>query len=301
MKAAKKKPNRDAFSLASEFHPAENFDLKTYLKRTRRNQFWIGGELGQHRLRAMKIAVAGLGGIGGNIADALARAGVGHLRIADLDQIDVSNINRQVVARTSTLGKNKAQQAAQDLRAIATDYELVVYDEGVNDPMVPEFVDGCNAIVDEIDVFALDKKLPLHREARARGIPLYTSYVVGLGVHFYKFHGNDYTIEDFLGVENGKLANPTAKFLMDRIGYPLPEYMTEAAIQGYETTIKNEGAPIFGPATLIGHAVVTARLLMDALGALPGTQGLESTPVMPEFLVLDLASLSIRKCRVPGT
>ena len=92
-----------------------------YLERTKRNQFWLGGPEGQNAVRELRIAIAGLGGMGSNIAEALARMGVGELRIADPDHIDVSNINRQVIANPRTVGKSKAKASADELLTIAED------------------------------------------------------------------------------------------------------------------------------------------------------------------------------------
>jgi molybdopterin/thiamine biosynthesis adenylyltransferase len=69
-------------------HGSRNeINLDAYLERTKRNLFWTGGTEGQLRLRKLKIAVAGLGGMGSNIAEILVRLGVGHLKISDPDTI----------------------------------------------------------------------------------------------------------------------------------------------------------------------------------------------------------------------
>lgn len=271
-----------------------------YNERTLRNRFWVGGDIGQQRIRNLKLSVAGLGGIGGAIAEALVRLGVGHLRIADLDRIEKTNINRQVMAKKATLGQNKAEAMAAALRDIADDYELVVYNDGVHAGMVEEFVEGVDAIVDEIDVFALDQKVRLHRAARERGLALYTAYAVGLGVHFYKFQGNDYTLEDFLGSDFVRAPKPSGEYLLEKIGAPLPPYIDGHVAEEFARVINTGGAPIFGPATLLGHSIVTTRLIMDLMAGLMHRSGFAETPVMPEFLVLDAGSLEFRRVRVPG-
>src|SRR4051812_44560583 len=103
------------FDKASGFYPA-CFDLEAYRKRTARNHYWIGGLKGQEIISNLSLGVAGLGGMGSNIAEHLVRLGVGHLRIADLDRIEVSNLNRQVIARRNNLGMSKVEAGVQDLR-----------------------------------------------------------------------------------------------------------------------------------------------------------------------------------------
>lgn len=259
-----------------------------YQERTKRNHFWFGGQLGQERVRKLKIGVAGLGGLGSNIAEALARMGVGQLRIADPDTIDISNINRQVIATSNTVGKSKAATSAAELRTIATDLELAVYEQGVDEEMVEEFVEGCDAIVDEIDVFPLDRHVLLHRAAAKRNIPIYSAYVVGLGIHFYKYHGTQYTFEDFLGVPESQWKKPTVELIFDRFGHPFPKYLNSELIERYQNEAKRDGVPIFGPATLLGHSMVASRLIMDLMREhIVFKDKLPQTPTMPEFLVLD--------------
>jgi molybdopterin/thiamine biosynthesis adenylyltransferase len=279
----------------SSAHFEARHDPEGYQERTKRNRLWVGGDLGQRRIRDMKIAVAGLGGIGGMIAEALVRAGVGHLRIADLDRIEKSNINRQIAARETSLGRPKSEVMAELLRGLADDYELVVYAQGVRQEMAEEFVEGCDAVIDEIDVLALESKLTLHRVARARGLPIYSAYALGFGIQFYKFQGEDYRLEDFLGSDPWKLTNPSAEYLLDVFG-PMPGYLKEdGLIQG----IESGGVPIFGPATLLGHSLVSTRVLLDLLGCRLGDRALSPTPLMPEFLNIDLGTFAVDRHRAP--
>ena len=76
------------------------------------------GEEGVARLRAAHVILFGLGGVGGHVAEALARAGVGQLTLVDADTVAESNLNRQILALRSNLGQPKAQAAAARVRAI---------------------------------------------------------------------------------------------------------------------------------------------------------------------------------------
>jgi molybdopterin/thiamine biosynthesis adenylyltransferase len=290
------------FRKASQVFKAE-FKRNEYDERTCRNHFWIGGPEGQETIRKLSIGVAGMGGMGANIANHLVRLGVGHLRIADPDTIEATNLNRQVIARKDSLGSLKVDAAIRDLRNIAEDFELVAYNQGITEEMAEEFVEGCDAIVDEVDVYQLETHVALHKAARARGLPLYSSYAVGFGIHFYKFHGKDYTFEDFLGGNPAEWKKPTAEFLLDRIGKPYPSYIDEARERGFASEIRGGGTPIFGPTTLLGQSLVTIRMILDLLAekGVPRAAlgGANRTPVMPEFLVLDSADLSIKLARVP--
>lgn len=296
MKAMKK---QSAPARSNETVFEAKFNLEAYMERTKRNHYWIGGQPNQMRLRDLKVGVAGLGGMGSHIAEHLARLGVGHLRIADPDTIEATNLNRQAIAHRSTIGMTKVAAAIRELRDVAEDFELRAFPEGITEENAARFVEGCDLIVDEIDVYPLRAHVLLHREARKRGIPVYSAYSVGLGIHFYKFHGDDYTFEDFLGVPPEQWDKPTAAFLIDRFG-PMPSYLEGKGTAGFQREIESGGTPIFGPSTLLGHSAVVMRLLVDLFGdslrnAWSAGEALKRTPVMPTLLILDLGELSLKE------
>ena len=76
------------------------------------------GEEGLAKLRAAKVLIVGVGGVGSYAAEAIGRAGVGHITLMDGDSVQPSNLNRQLVALTSTLGRNKAEVMAERVKDI---------------------------------------------------------------------------------------------------------------------------------------------------------------------------------------
>ncbi|MBL8260462.1 MAG: ThiF family adenylyltransferase [Candidatus Competibacteraceae bacterium] len=93
-----------------------------------RTEILIGAE-GLRRLRRARVLVAGLGGVGGHAAEALGRAGVGHLGLLDHDVVSPSNLNRQVLALRSTLGQPKVELMAARLRDIDPEIGLTLVGE----------------------------------------------------------------------------------------------------------------------------------------------------------------------------
>ena len=136
------------------------------------------GEEGVMRLRKSAVAVFGIGGVGSFAAEALARAGVGKLLLVDPDSVSVSNINRQLIALHSTVGKNKAEVMKARIGDIDPETEVTA---------MPLFYDASNA--DEIDISQFDyvvdaidsvsSKLLLIERAAAAGVPIISSMGAG--------------------------------------------------------------------------------------------------------------------------
>ena len=92
-------------------------------ERTRR----LLGDGAMDRLSASRVAVFGVGGVGGHAAEALARSGVGAIELFDDDRVSLTNLNRQIVATHATLGRYKADAMAERLRDISPDAEIVAH------------------------------------------------------------------------------------------------------------------------------------------------------------------------------
>jgi len=83
---------------------------------------------GQQKLLQSKVLIIGLGGLGSPVAMYLASAGIGQLTLCDHDQVEISNLQRQIVHNTADLGKSKVQSAAETLRELNPDVELNLLD-----------------------------------------------------------------------------------------------------------------------------------------------------------------------------
>ncbi|MGH3155694.1 MAG: ThiF family adenylyltransferase, partial [Streptosporangiaceae bacterium] len=147
--------------------PSE-YDENVYWARVTRNLGWLGDSDQEARkrqtiLRDAVIGVAGCGGIGGGIVDRLARLGVLHLRIADLDTFEYSNINRQLGAGVTTIGKNKAEIVASTVHEMTPDVAIDVFTGGITDETADEFLTGCDYVLDEIEPYEVKARYALHR------------------------------------------------------------------------------------------------------------------------------------------
>ncbi len=132
------------------------------------------GEAGVERLRAARVLLAGLGGVGSFAAEALARAGIGHLTLADHDRISPSNLNRQLCALGSTVARPKAQVMGERVRDINPDCRLTLLESFLPAEEMPALVGGDAAggfdqVVDAID--SLSSKVALIVACVEAGVP----------------------------------------------------------------------------------------------------------------------------------
>ncbi|MBO5882432.1 MAG: tRNA threonylcarbamoyladenosine dehydratase [Alistipes sp.] len=137
------------------------------------------GEEKLNMLRNANVLVVGVGGVGAYAAEMIARAGVGRMTIADADMVSESNINRQLVALHSTVGREKCDILAERLKDINPKLQLTVVNRFIKDDETNALLDSdkFDYIVDAIDT--LSPKLALIKGALDRGIPLVSSMGAG--------------------------------------------------------------------------------------------------------------------------
>lgn len=130
-------------------------------------------------LRQANVLVVGLGGVGAYAAEMIARSGVGRMTIADADTVSATNINRQLIALHSTIGKQKAELMAERLRDINPEIELTVVNRFIKDDETDALLDSdkFDYVVDAIDT--LSPKLALIKGCLDRNIPLVSSMGAG--------------------------------------------------------------------------------------------------------------------------
>lgn len=143
-----------------------------------RTELLLGGEHIE-RLCNSHVLVVGLGGVGAYAAEMVARAGVGRMTIVDADRVALSNINRQLVALHSTVGRSKADILAQRLQDINPKIQLTVIESYIKDELTDELLDAAeySYVVDAIDT--LSPKVALIAGSLKRGYPLVSSMGAG--------------------------------------------------------------------------------------------------------------------------
>ena len=149
--------------------------MEAWLERT---ELLMGSEK-LDRLRSANVLVVGVGGVGAYAAEMIVRAGVGRITIADADKVSPSNINRQLVALHSTVGREKCDILAERLMDINPKLQLTTVNRFIKDDETDALLDSdqFDYVVDAIDT--LSPKLALIKGAMDRNIPLVSSMGAG--------------------------------------------------------------------------------------------------------------------------
>ena len=187
----------------------ETFD---YQRAFSRNIGWVT-EVEQQVLRGKRIAIAGMGGVGGAHLRTLARLGVANFNIADFDRFEVHNMNRQAGAFMSTLGQPKVEVMAAIGRDINPQADIRTFGEGVTPANIDEFLRDVDVYVDSIDFFAMEARRMLFRACYERGIPALTAAPLGMGVAMLGFARPGMSFEQYFKVEGHEHQEQFARFI----------------------------------------------------------------------------------------
>lgn len=205
-----------------------------------------------NQLKNKTVAIVGIGGVGGYVAESLARSGVGKLILVDYDVVDETNINRQIIALHSTIGKEKVSLMEERIHDICEDTQVVsyriMYGEENRYDIFSEKIDF---LVDACDI--VRSKQILITECLNRGIPFISSMGTG-----NRLDPSKLTVTDLAKTEGDPLARIMRKWAKDRgIRTPIPVlYSSELPIK---TGTRQPGSLIFVPASaglLIGSYIV---------------------------------------------
>jgi molybdopterin/thiamine biosynthesis adenylyltransferase len=177
-----------------------------------RNIGWITPSE-QAVLRKARVAIAGLGGVGGAHAATLARLGIANMCIADFDTFEVHNMNRQAGAFVSTFGHPKIDVIARMVRDINPQVQLRLMPDGVTEANVDEFLQGVDVYVDGLDFFVLPVRRLVFARCRERGIPALTAAPLGMGVAFLYFDPKGMSFEDYFCLEGHSTGEQYARFI----------------------------------------------------------------------------------------
>ena len=183
-----------------------------YSRAFSRNIGWITRSE-QEKLRGSRIAIAGLGGVGGAHLLTLARLGIANFNIADFDDFGVHNMNRQAGAFMPHMGQAKIDTVARMARDINPEVDLRLFPKGVQSDNVDEFLQDTDIYVDGLDFFVLPVRRMVFAKCREKGIPALTAAPLGMGVAFLYFSPTGMSFEDYFKVEGHEQDEQYARFI----------------------------------------------------------------------------------------
>ena len=178
-----------------------------------RNIGWVT-RAEQQRLRTKRVAIAGMGGVGGFHLLTLARLGVGVFHIADFDRFETANFNRQAGATVSNLGRPKVEVLAEMARDINPELYITPFDEGVSAQNLDAFLEGADLYVDGLDFFAFAARRQVFAACARRGIPAVTAAPLGMGAAVLNFLPGGMSFEDYFCLDDGPEAEMPIRFLL---------------------------------------------------------------------------------------
>lgn len=174
----------------------------TYEEAFKRNLGLINAEE-QQKLRNSRVAIAGMGGVGGEHLITLARLGIGKFTIADPDVFEVANFNRQYGATISNLGRNKAEVMAELALDINPELDIRVIKGHVGPDNVDAFLEDADLYADGLDFFAIDARRLVFRKAAEYGIWSITAGPIGFSSAWIAFAPDGMSFDRYFDLKDG--------------------------------------------------------------------------------------------------
>jgi len=184
-----------------------------YFEAFSRNVGWVT-EDELKTLRNKRVAIAGLGGVGGLHLLTLTRMGVGKFSLSEFDDFDLPNFNRQVGAMMSTVGRPKLDVLIEMAKDINPELDIRVFPGGVNEANLPDFLESVDVYVDGIDYFAFDARRATYAACARLGIPATIAVPLGIGASALTFAPGGMSFDDYFGMAGQPELEQAIRFLV---------------------------------------------------------------------------------------
>ncbi len=178
-----------------------------------RNIGWITSQE-QDLLKNKRIAIAGLGGVGGSHLITLTRLGVGKFNISDFDKFELPNFNRQAGATVSNLDRPKTEVMAEMALDINPELEITNFPNGVTSDNLSEFFTGVDLYVDALDFFAFEAREMVFAYCAEHGIPAITAAPLGMGTALLCFLPGQMSFEQYFQLSGKSEIDKILHFLL---------------------------------------------------------------------------------------
>ncbi|MBX2986962.1 MAG: ThiF family adenylyltransferase [Bdellovibrionaceae bacterium] len=243
------------------------------------------------------VAVAGLG-LGGSIFINLARMGFEKFHIADPDIYERTNINRQRLAKETTIGRRKDDCLIEEAKAVNPDVQIKVFRDGVKPANVESFLTGVDWVVDVVDLFALPDKLALNAEARRRGLPVVSCATLGFTGCMVVFDPKTPSFAELTGMTPEAPLPQNLERFFRFIAPEVPSYMLEQVVKSLD---RSTYIPFITPGGEISAAFAASEIAKNILGLgrrVRAPEGIFVDPVQQQVRVFE-ASYRARELPMP--
>ena len=191
---------------------SENFTFD-YNEAFSRNIGWIT-EQEQGILKSKRIAIAGMGGVGGSHLLTLTRLGVGNFNIADFDKFELANFNRQAGSSVPHINQEKALTMEKLAHGINPGLDIKRFDQGVTVDNLDEFLEGVDLYIDGLDFFVLDIRQKVFARCYELGIPAITAAPLGMGTALITFLPGKMSFEEYFRLKGHTPMDQQIRFLI---------------------------------------------------------------------------------------
>ncbi len=254
-----------------------------------RNIGWVLPEE-QQRLRGKRVAIAGMGGVGGSHLLTLTRLGIGGFSLADFDTFEIHNFNRQMGATLSSVGKPKVDVLRQLALDINPELAIRQFSEGVTTGNLEDFLEGVDLYVDGLDFFAFSARQRTFDACARRNIPVITAAPLGMGASVLNFMPGGMSFEEYFCWDNGSDESRALKFLLGLAPGRLHfDYLVEAS----SVNLKEKR----GPSTVMACQLCAGIAATEALKILLGRGKVWAAPYSHQF---DAYHNRLVRCWRPG-
>jgi molybdopterin/thiamine biosynthesis adenylyltransferase len=168
----------------------------------------------QAALRGKRVAIAGLGGVGGVHLLTLARLGVGAFNLAEFDHFALANFNRQSGATLGTVGRPKLDVMIEMALQINPELDLRTFPDGVTVANLDAFLDGADLYLDGLDFFVLTLRQAVFAACERKGIPATTVAPLGMGAALLNFLPGGMSFEEYFGFGDAPETEKALRFAL---------------------------------------------------------------------------------------
>ncbi|WP_018124104.1 ThiF family adenylyltransferase [Desulfovibrio oxyclinae] len=228
------------------------------------------------RLMRSRVAVAGLGGVGGSHLMSMVRCGVGAFSIADMDEFNPVNVNRQYGASAASFGSEKLDTMVKIATDVNPHLDFRTFPEGVTTQNLDDFLDGADVVLDGLDFFVFDVRRMVFKRAQELGIPVITAGPMGFSSAVLVFMPGGMGFDEYFDIsDETPVRDRLLKFAMG-----LSPRATHA---GYIDLNAVDIDAERGPSSALACGLCSALASMEAMRVILGRKGVKTVPYYLQF------------------